>query len=198
MAPPREYSFTYGIAQGFKHFLPLFEFQNITSIFRPLSIITFFIFLLRITSPEYYGTIILSVIVYFIIAFTVNIFFAYTRYIIIFEGEKAFEAMGRSIKMTLDNLDITFHIYFTLLFVYVRTIITVVIFVIFPFLISAVITYFTTFIFKIISVVVIFLILAVLLFFVSHLNSVLEIFVDAIWYLAYKDNVSRNPPEKKK
>ena len=43
-----------GIFDGLRHFLPIFEVQNLTAIFRPLSIITFYIFLLRIFGVTYF------------------------------------------------------------------------------------------------------------------------------------------------
>jgi hypothetical protein len=42
-----------GFFDGLRHFLPIFEVHNLTAIFRPLSIITFYILLLRVFGKEF-------------------------------------------------------------------------------------------------------------------------------------------------
>ena len=126
--------------------------------------------------------------VYLGFSFLINILFSYARFFIIFDNKKALEALSFSVNMALNNLSITFHLYFTLLLVYIRTFITATIFIIFPFIISGLFTYITTSWIQMVSVTLILLLFLVLLIFISHLNSVLEIFVEAIWYNAYKEN----------
>ena len=46
-----------GFFDGLSHFLPIFEVQNITAIFAPLTIITFTIFLFRITDSGLHAMI---------------------------------------------------------------------------------------------------------------------------------------------
>jgi len=43
----RKYRASYGISQSLLHFLPIFEFQNFMSIFRLLSVVTFYLSCLR-------------------------------------------------------------------------------------------------------------------------------------------------------
>jgi hypothetical protein len=125
---------------------------------------------------------------YLAFSFLINILFAYTRFFIIFEGDRAFQAMGKSVRMALDNLEVTFRLYFTLLLVYVRTILTVIAFIVFPLAISAILTYVTVAFVKIVAVSLVTGMVLFFLGFVSHLNSVLEIFVESLWYRAWKDN----------
>lgn len=178
----------YGISRGLLNFLPIFELSNSLSIFKLLSIITFYLFLLRIFGQDYLTSISIFMMVYLGFSFLVNILFSYARFFIIFEHKKALEALSLSVRMALSNLDITFHLYFTLLLVYIRTFITAIIFIVFPFFISALFTYVTIAWLQIIAVTILSILFIALLIFVSHLNSVLEIFVEAIWYNAYKDN----------
>ena len=170
------------------NFLPIFELTNSLSIFKLLSIITFYLFLLRIFGKDYVISITIIMSVYLGFSFLVNILFSYARFFIIFENKKALEALSLSVGMALSNLEITFHLYFTLLLVYIRTFLTAIIFIIFPFVISGLFTYVTISLLQIISIVILSVLFLILLVFVSHLNSVLEIFVEAIWYNAYKEN----------
>jgi len=170
------------------NFLPIFEMTNLLSIFKLLSIITFYIFLLRVFGREYFMNITIFMAVYLGFAFLVNILFSYARFFIIFENKKALEAMSLSVHMALTNLEITFHLYFTLLLVYIRTFLTSIIFVVFPLLISWLFTYITVSFLQNIIITILVCIFILLLVFISHLNSVLEIFVETIWYNAYREN----------
>lgn len=76
-----------GLFDGFRHFLPLFEAHNVVAIFRPLAIITFYIFLLRIFGKEYFAPISYIMLVYLIFSFFLNMCFSYTKLFIIFEGK---------------------------------------------------------------------------------------------------------------
>ena len=96
--------------------------------------------------------------------------------------------------MALDNLTTTFHLYFTLILVYIRTFLTVIAFIIFPLIVSAILTYITIAFFKMLSFLILGLLFIGFLIFVSHLNSVLEIFVEAIWYNAYINNKKNAVP----
>jgi hypothetical protein len=126
--------------------------------------------------------------IYLGFAFLVNILFSYARFFIIFENKKALESLSLSVRMALTNLEITFHLYFTLLLVYIRTFVTALIFIVFPFIISALFTYVTISLLQIISIGILSVLFIALLIFISHLNSVVEIFVEAIWYNAYREN----------
>lgn len=170
------------------NFLPLFELTNSLSLFRLLSIITFYLFLLRIFGKDYFAVITACMSVYLGFAFLINILFSYARFFIIFENKKTLESLSLSVRMTISNIGITFHLYFTLLLVYIRTFITAIVFIIFPFIVSGLFTYVTMPVLQMISIAALSVLFILFLAFVSHLNSVLEIFVEAIWYNAYKEN----------
>lgn len=190
-ADSREKSINYALGRGFKYFLPVFEANNITSLFKLLSIITFTIFLIRLLGVQYLGFIFTAMGFYFLLAMLINIFLAYTKFFIILEQKKAFEAIVASSTMALDNLGITFKLYLTLILVYVRTLLTVLFFILLPFLISAIFTFITISSIKFIFLGLLGIFILIFLVFVSHLNSVLEIFVETLWYRAYMDNKSK-------
>lgn len=188
----RKKTIQYGLGQGLKHFLPIFEANNITSLFKLLSILTFTIFLIRLFGIAYIGYVFAAMGFYFILAVLVNIFLAYTRFFIVLENKRAFDAIVASATMALENLGITFKLYLTLILVYVRTLLTVLVFILLPFVLSAIFTYVTIASIKFVFIVLLLALVSVFLVFVSHLNSVLEIFVETLWYRAYMDNKSRN------
>ncbi|MDD2916571.1 MAG: hypothetical protein PHH70_01865 [Candidatus Gracilibacteria bacterium] len=178
----------YGISRGLLNFLPLFELGNSLALFKLLSIITFYLFLLRIFGKDYLVSISICMTLYLGFSFVINILFSYARFFIIFEDKKALEALSLSVRMAIHNIEITFHLYFTLLLVYVRTFITAIIFIVFPFVISGLFTYITISWLQIFSIGILSILFFALLVFISHLNSVLEIFVETIWYNTYKEN----------
>lgn len=171
--------------------MPVFEANNITALFKLLSILTFTIFLLRLFGIAYMGYILIAMGFYFLLAMLINIFLAYTHFFIVLENKKAFDAIVASSTMALDNLGITFKLYLTLILVYVRTVLTVLVFILLPFILSAIFTYVTIASIKLIFIGILLLIVLAFLIFVSHLNSVLEIFVETLWYRAYTDNKSK-------
>lgn len=181
------------LSVGLRSFLPIFEAHNLLAPFKLLAIITEYLFLLRIFGKDYAVAISAIMAAYLALSLVVNVMFAYTRFFIVFENDRAFQAMGKSVRMTLENLDVTFRLYFTLVVVYVRTLLTVVAFIVFPFIVSAILTYVTIGFLQTVAVAVIGIAVLGFLGFVSHLNSVLEIFVEALWYRAWKDNRDRTP-----
>lgn len=192
---PWDKPLTRALSIGLKNFLPIFEAHNLLAPFKLLAIVTEYLFLLRIFGKDYAMAISGIMLGYLGLSFIVNVMFAYTRFFIVFEQDRAFEAMGKSVRMTLENLDVTFRLYFTLVVVYVRTLLTVIAFIVFPFILSAILTYVTMAFLQTVAVIVIGIAIVCFLGFVSHLNSVLEIFVEALWFRAWKDNRARMSPD---
>ncbi len=174
-----------GIFDGMRHFLPIFEVQNLISIFRPLTIITFYILLLRLFGREYFTMISVAMGIYLLFSFFLNMCFAYSKFFIIFEGMKAIESLSASTWLAVRHINITGKLYFTMILLYLRTILVAAIFLVIPFVVSAIITFFTIITVKIIFLSVFWLVTLVFFIFIVHLNSTLEIFVEATWYEAY-------------
>lgn len=171
---------------GLRHFLAIFEVQNLTAIFRPLSIITFYIFLLRIFGVAFFTPITITMGVYLFFAFFVNMVFAYSKFFIIFEGKHALESLSASTGMAVRHISITGQLYFTMILLYLRTIIVALIFLVLPFAVSSIIAFFTIMTVKIIFLSIFGVISLILFIFIVHLNSTLEIFIEATWYEAYQ------------
>lgn len=175
-----------GFFDGLRHFLPIFEVQNLTAIFRPLSIITFYILLLRVFGKDFLFSVSTIMGIYLLFAFCINICFAYAKFFIIFEHKWAIESLSASTGLAMRNISITGKLYFTMILLYFRTIIVAVIFLVIPFLISSFLAFLPTIIGIKLFFLIVFLIISIVLFiFIVHLNSTLEIFVEATWYEAY-------------
>lgn len=180
-----QHVYTYALARGIKRFLPIFELNNLLAPFKLLSVMTFYLFALRFLGFEYIKAISIAFGGYVIFSFLVNIFLSYARFFIVFEGKTPFEAIAASVDMTLESLADTFKLYFTMLLVYLRTILVTVLFVLFPFVASAALTYITTESIRIIGTGIMAILFLGILILITHINSVLEIFSQATWYNAY-------------
>ncbi|MDD2566264.1 MAG: hypothetical protein PHZ26_05835 [Candidatus Gracilibacteria bacterium] len=193
-----KYRVSQGFSQGILNFLPLFEYHNFMGLFRLLSIVTFYFLLLRVFGQDYAIIISIILFLYLLFAILVNLLFAYTKFFIIFEKKHVFEAISLSTQMTLTNLDITGKLYYTLFLVYARVFITIIIFTIFPIIFSALFSYITSQILFVIGAGILGIFFLVFLIIISHLNSVLEIFVEALWYNAYMENMKTFDFKKEK
>ena len=173
------------IFDGMRHFLPIFEVQNLTAVFRPLSIITFYILLLRLFGKEYFVSISSIMCLYLFFSFFLNMCFAYSKFFIIFEEKSALESLSASTGLAVRHIHITGKLYFTMILLYLRTILVAVLFLVLPFIVSSIIALFTILSVKMIFLWLFSIISLILFVFIVHLNSTLEIFVEATWYEAY-------------
>ncbi len=78
------------------------------------------------------------------------------------------------------------HLYYTMILLYLRTIVVAIIFLVLPFVISAILTFFTILSVQLILLTVFSVLSFGLFIIIVHLNSTLEIFVEATWYEAYQ------------
>lgn len=170
---------------GLSHFLPMFEVQNITSIFAPLTIITTGIFLYRFLDPVFYTTIGIVIVIYLLFSFLLNMCFAYSPFFIVLEWKKWVESLSLSTNLAIRNITITTKLYFTNILLYLRIIFIGALFFFMPFIISSLLAYFTAITVKIIFLVIFGIIATIFFIFIVHLNSTLEIFILALWYEAY-------------
>ena len=186
---------SYWISQWLLNFLQLFEYHNFMWLFRLLSIITFYFLLLRIMWSEYAFIISIVMAIYMVFSIFINLLFAYTRFFIIFEKKHVFEAISLSTKMTLTNIEVTIKLYYTLFLIYARVFFTVVVFTLISLIFSVLFWYLSGQIYLILWMGIVWVFLIVFILFTSHFNSVLEIFVDALWYNAYIENKKNMPSE---
>jgi hypothetical protein len=183
---PEHQSLSYAISQGMLHFLPTFHFNALLSMFKLLSITTFYLALLRIMGTSNIIPITIVVGGFFGMALVVNMLGIYSSYCIIFEKKKAYAAFSLSTFYAIKNIGITLRLYLSLMLVYIRTFIAAGLMLVFPLAISAVFTYITSQWFTYLTIGVVSVLFVVIIVFISHLNSVVEIFVEAMWYHTYQ------------
>jgi hypothetical protein len=167
-------------------FLPIFKYDNLFSEFKFISIVNWYLFILRFFEFNYTVVINYIFLVIFIFSIIINILFTYSKYIIILENEKIFISIWKSIKLAFINLRNTFKLYFLMFILNIRVVFNFIIFLLFPILIVTVIGFVTTQIIKALALAVILLLFIWFILFLGYLTWVLEALKTAIWYYAYK------------
>ena len=115
--------------------------------------------------------------------------FEYARYYIIVNNSGVFESLGQSITMTLENIGVTLRIFVSLILVYLREIILLIGIFALPFIMSWFIALGLAPIFLQGVFVVIGLVYFAFLIIVSAMNSVIELFVESLWYSVFRENL---------
>ncbi len=178
-------------------FLPIFEYNNLFSEFKFLSIVNWYLFFLRFFEFKYINIITYIFIWLFLFSMIINILFIYSKYIIVLENKKVFESIWKSAKLALMNLKNTFKLYILMFILNIRVIFNFIVFLIFPILIVFVIWFVTTQLIKTLALIVILIIFVLFILFLWYLAWVLETLKAAIWYYAYrKGNQRLNEIEK--
>lgn len=118
----------------------------------------------------------------------IAILFAYTRFFIVLEKKPLFKAMGKSMEMAITHLDTTLKLFLSLILVYVRLFIVLIGILLLPSIISGVIALELAQLWVTLSFVVIGLVYMVFLIIVAHINSILEIFIETLWFSFYMEN----------
>jgi len=172
-------------------FLPLFEYDNLFSEFKFLSIVNFYLFMLRFFEFHYIWIINKVFIFIFIFSVIINILFAYSKYFIILENSSVFKSIWDSTKLALMNLKNTFKLYFLMFILNIRVIFNFIVFLIFPFIIIFILWIITTKILQTIAIIIIWIIFILFILFLWYLTWVLETLKTAIWYFAYKKGKQR-------
>ncbi len=168
------------------NFLPLFEYNNIFNELKLISILNFYLFTLRFLGIEYLNIISYFYIIIFFFATILNILFIYSKYEMLIESKGIFEALWMSSKITLLNLRKTIKIYFLIFILNLRVVFNFIIFLAFPIIMVIAITLITSQIYKILAIIILSLLFIAFILFLWYLTSVLEIFIKAVWYYAYK------------
>lgn len=167
-------------------FFPVFEYNNIFSQFKVISILNAYLFLIRFLGPAYISYISYALWVLLLLSIIVNILFSYAKYFIIVENKWVFESVWASSKMAMVNFTTTTKLYFLMFFLNLRVIFNFVIFLSFPLLMVAAVSYITSQVYLTIAIIFLSIIFIVLILILWYLTAVLEIFKTSLWYFAYK------------
>lgn len=168
-------------------FFPVFEYNNIFSQFKFISIVNAFLFILRFIWVEYITTLSIIFFVLFLLSIIVNILFVYSKYFIVLENKKVFDAIALSSKLAILNFTNTTKLYILVFVLNIRVIFNFAIFLFFPILISAAIIFISSQIFLYIAVWIISILFIIAIYILWYLTAVLEVFKTSLWYFAYKE-----------
>lgn len=174
--------------QWMTKFLPFFEYWNLFSEFKLMSILNFYLFTIRFVWLDYLKETTIVYLIFFLFWTIFNILFVYARYSIILNNKKVMSAIWESSKIVLLSLKKTIKLYFMLFFFNFRVIINILIFLFFPILIFATVWYISSKFVMLVTVTILLSIFWVLIIAAWYLTSVLEVFKTALWYYAYEEN----------
>lgn len=166
-------------------FLPFFEYSNIFSQFKFISLVNVYLFCLRFVWIDYAFILNYIFILLFIISTIINILFAYSKFEIILNNKKAIQSIASSTKLALLNIYLTTKMYIFIFILNTRIFINFIAFLLFPIIIILAITYITTKIFLIITIIFLGIIFILTILFLWYLSSVMEIFKTSIWFYTY-------------
>ena len=171
--------------------MKLAEYHSLLFWSKPVYI--FYIFFWGYRFLEANWTLISIIAVIFVIALVITRFlFEYARYYIITENTGVFESLGLSLTMTVENVGITLRIFVSLIIVYIREIVLLVSIFLLPFIMSWLVALGLAPIFLQGVFIVIGLVYLLFLIIVSSMNSVIELFVESLWYSVFRENLGNN------
>jgi len=176
-------------------FAPLFEFNNMVSIFKFVSILNAFLFILRFVGMEYLWTLSICFLIAFIFSIFIGIFTAYARYEIILWNKWAFEAIGSSSRLALLNIKTTLRLYVFMFVMNLKVIINFIVFLGFPLIWISIASLISSQIFNYIAFFVLWVVFIIFIIMLGYLNAVLDVFRTTIWYRAYKEWLKNLPKD---
>lgn len=180
-----ELSITDSIWQWIYKFLPLFEYNNIFSEFKLISIINAYLFTIRFIGINYFKHVSYAFIIIFIFWLIINLLFSYSKYIIVLDNKNVFKSIWISSKITILNLWKTIRLYFFIFMLNFRVIFNFIVFLIFPILMVIAVWLITSKIFLVLAISILLIIFVLLILALWYLNAVLEVFKTSLWYFAY-------------
>lgn len=166
-------------------FLPMFEYSNVFSEFKYISILNSYLFLIRFIWLEYIKYINLLVLFLFFISTAINILFAYAKYEIVLKNKGVFQSIAISTQISILNLKNTLRLYLLMFLINIRVLFNFLIFLFFPVLIAISVSYFTTKLFLALAITLIIVLFIFFVLLIWYLTAVLDVFKVAIWYNAY-------------
>lgn len=180
-----EVSISESIWSGIYRLLPMFEYWNIFSQFKFISVLNIYLFTLRFVGIEYLSLINYIFLFLLFISTIVNVLFAYSKFEIVLNNKTSLEAISRSVKISTLSLGMTIKIYFFLFLINMRIIFNFIVFLFFPILIAMAIIYISSKIFLFLTISILVVLFLLMILFLWYLWWVFEIFKLSVWYYAY-------------
>jgi hypothetical protein len=166
-------------------FYAVFEFNNIFGMFKLVSILNGYLFVLRFLWVEYIASLSILFMIALLFSIIIGIFTAYAKYEIVLENKTVFPAIAVSSQIALLNPKTTLKLYFMMFILNIRVILNFFLFLMFPLLFITLIGFITSQIFITIAALVLGIVFVFFVIFLWYMSAVLEILTTAIWYHAY-------------
>jgi len=166
-------------------FAPIFEYNNVFSEFKLISILNGYLFTIRFIWIKYVSTISYIFLTLFFLWTIFNILLSYSKYIIVIENKWVFKSIWISWKITILNLRRTIKLYFLMFILNLRVIFNFIIFLSFPIIMVVALWLITTKIFLVMAITILSILFIIFIFALWYLTAVLEVFKTSIWYYAY-------------
>jgi hypothetical protein len=187
----REYRIMSALTFWWKRSVKLAEYHSLLFWSKPVYIFYIFFWWYRFLDANW--TLIGVIAIGFILILAMTRFlFEYAKYFIIVQDSGIFEALGLSLTMTIENIGITFRIFFSLILVYLREIVLLVGIFILPVIMSWFVAFGLAPIFLQGVFIILGLVYLVFLIIVSAMNSVIELFVESLWYSVFRENLGQD------
>ncbi len=168
-------------------FFPLFEYNNMFSEFKIISILNGYLFTIRFIWVEFISILSYIFLLLLFLWIIINVLFAYSKYIIILENKSVFEAIWISSKIAILNFKKTLKLYLLMFLLNLRVIFNFIIFLSFPIVMIAAIGLITTKIFLIVAITILSILFIFCILVLWYITAVLEVLKTSIWYFAYKE-----------
>ena len=166
-------------------FLPIFEYNNIFSEFKIMSILNAFLFTIRFLWIEYISSVSYIFLIILFLWIIINILFSYSKFLIVIDNKNVFRSVWLSSKITILNLGRTIRLYFLMFILNLRVIFNFIIFLTFPIIMVIAILLISTKIFLVLTITILSILFVIFIIALWYLTAVLEVFTTAIWYYAY-------------
>ena len=186
-AKKNDKNMSYGDAiwRGIYSFIPIFEFNNIFSEFKLISLLNLYLFAIRFVWLNNIKYINIVFVVLILISLVMNILLWYTKYFIVLENKKAAESIWKSAHLSILNFSTSIKLYFLMLMLNTRVVINFLVFLLFPIWMAFAFIYVTSKVFLAITTIWLWILFLAFLILISYLTTVLEIFKVTAWYYAY-------------
>lgn len=174
------------ITVWFYKFFQLFKYSNLFSEFKFISIVNWYLFIIRFFEWKFIKEISYIFLILLFISIIINILFIYSKYIIVLENKWLFESISKSMRLTILNILTTIKLYLFMFVLNIRVIINFLVFLAFPIIISITITLWLSQLFLTIALIILSIIFILFILLLWYVTWVLEVFKSSIWYYAYK------------
>ncbi len=166
-------------------FAPIFEYNNLFSEFKLISILNGYLFTIRFIWAQYISKITYIFLILFFLWTIFNILLSYSKYVIVLENLGVFKSIWISWKIAILNLKRTTKLYILMFILNLRVIFNFIIFLSFPIIMVLAIWLITSKIFLFVAITILSLLFIIFIFALWYLTAVLEVFKTSIWYYAY-------------